>query len=97
VCVCFHDILFLGRLIARVLHFFFLVIVFFVLLKFVFRKALVDLSSCDMMNFVPDSCLHTTQEALGDCSCFKGVLYLTMQINNLGKVMKCPPGGLVKT
>jgi hypothetical protein len=64
--VCFHDILFLGRLIAEFFIFCFSCYSTFVLLKFVFSKALVDLSSCDMMNSVPDSCLHTTQEALGE-------------------------------
>jgi hypothetical protein len=68
--VCFHDILFLGRLIAEFFIFCFLVIVLFALLKFVFSKALVDLSSCSITNSVPDSCLHTTQEALGELQLF---------------------------
>jgi hypothetical protein len=37
-----------------------------VLLNFVFSKALVDLSSYDMMNSVPDSPLLITQESLGE-------------------------------
>jgi hypothetical protein len=77
-CVYFHDILFLGRLIAE-FFFFFFVIVLYALLKFVFSKALVDLSLCDMVNFVRDSHLHITQEGLGELQWFEGVLYLTCE------------------
>jgi hypothetical protein len=70
-CVYFHDILFLGRLIAEFfIFFFFLVILLSALLKFMFSKALVDISSCDMTNFVLESCLHTTQEALEELRLF---------------------------
>jgi hypothetical protein len=68
-----------------------------ILLKIVFSKALVDLNSCDMTNFFPDSSLTYNTRSVGrPAVVLKGFLS-NLQMKNLGKMMKLFPGGLVKT
>jgi hypothetical protein len=91
--VYFHDVLFLG---TECIFFFVSCYSTSVLLKIVFRKTVVDLNSCDMMNSVPDSSLTYNTRSVGrPAVVLKGFLS-NLQMNNLGKMMKCLPGGLVK-
>jgi hypothetical protein len=58
---------------------------------------MVGLDSCDMTNSIPKSPLTYNTRSIGrPVVVLKGFLS-NLQMNNLGKVMKSMPGGLVKT
>jgi hypothetical protein len=76
--------------------FFFSCYITYVLLNIVFSKAVVDLNSSDMTNFVPNSLLTYNTRSVGRPVVVLNDFLSNLQMNNPGKMMKCLPGGLVK-
>ena len=66
------------------------------LLNIVFSKKMVELNSCDMTKFVHDSSLIYNKRSVGIPTVVLNGFLSNLHMKNLGKMMKCLLGFLVK-